>query len=278
MIMKNLSMHRIAKVFVALFFVLFVSCEVIPEGEQLIPIEMERTNRRTLLVEFSALKCVNCPAAAEEAHKMLEMHGDRLVVVEMHPASNSLTAAKPEWDYTCEESDVYYQYFGGSNTTPFPTGVVNMAKSEGTYFLAHSLWGAAYQESAGKISHIDLQQMVDYDAETRTARIHADVTNLNIMEMEVQFIVWLTEDSIIGPQLMPDGTLNQQYAHNHVLRDAITDVWGMTFSIDAGMTEMVDMTYTLSEKVNAQHCNIVGIVMKDGEVIQANEYKMNQSI
>lgn len=261
---------------VALLVVVLVSCEVIPEDDRYIPIDMEMTNRTTLLVEFSALKCVNCPDAAEEAHKLLEMYGDRLVVVEMHPATNSLTAAKPEWDYTCEESDVYYTYFGGSNTTPFPTGVVNMTKTDGSYFLAHSLWGAAYQESAGKISHIDIQHWVDYNEETGIVSFQADITNLSSAAMDIQYIVWLTEDSIIGPQLMPDGTLNQQYAHNHVLRDAITDVWGMPLAMDVYATQHLELSYTLPEKVNPAHCNIVSVVMKDGEVIQSKEYKMRK--
>lgn len=255
-----------------------VSCEVIHEDERYIPIDMAETNRTTLLVEFSALKCVNCPEAAEEAHNMLALHGQRLVVVEMHPASNSLTAAKPAWDYTCEESDIYYKHFGGLNTTPLPTGVINMTATNDGYFLSHTAWGAAYQASAGKISHIDIWQEVAYDAQTRTIALDAYITNLSTLGMDVQYIVWLTEDSIIGPQMMPDGSLNQTYSHNHVLRDALTDVWGMPLQIAAGETQEVAINYALPEKVQAENCNIVGVVMKDDEVVQVKEYKLKETI
>lgn len=256
-----------------------VSCEVIPEGDRFIPIDVKETNRTTLLIEFSGLRCMNCPNAAEEAHDMLSLYGDNLLVVEMHPKSNSMTHAKAEWDYTCEASDTYYTYFGGSSTTPFPTGVINMTPAEdGKYFLEYPLWGAAYQESASKISHIDIQQAVRYDASSRTVVMDAYITNLSTIDMKVQHIVWLTEDSIVGPQVMPDGSQNKEYVHNHVLRDAITDVWGDSLAITAGATEIVTLDYPLPEKVNPTNCNIISLVLKDKEVIQAKEYKIKNSI
>lgn len=259
---------------ISLLAVLFAACEVIPENDRLIPIDMEESNRKTLLIEFSALKCVNCPNAAEEAHNMSLLHGDMFVVVEMHPASNTLTQAKPEWDYTCEESDIYYKYFGGTNTTPFPTGVINFAQTQDGYFQPYSLWEAAYTKSAGKISHIDIMQIVQADPETRTLSITEGVINLSTEALDVQYIVWLTEDSILGPQMMPDGSLNQQYYHNHILRDAITDVWGEELHIEMYETQFITIEYQLPEKVIMENCNIVGLALKNGEVVQVNEYKL----
>ena len=77
---------------------LLVACEVIPEGERLIPVETEETNRKILLVEFSGVKCNNCPIAAEEGHKLQHLYGEKLVIVEMHPASNALTNGGKNYD------------------------------------------------------------------------------------------------------------------------------------------------------------------------------------
>lgn len=144
----------------------------------------------------------------------------------MHPASHPFTKVsdkKPEWNYTCEASDIYYKHFGGSATTPFPTGVINFAKDDDSFFVSHQLWGAACESSASKPSHIDLQQIVNLDTTTRNIKINANITNLSTTNMELSYIAWLTEDSIIGPQMTETGTPNPQYAHNHILRDAITD-------------------------------------------------------
>ena len=78
---------------------------------------------------------------------------------------------------------------------------------------------------------------------------------------------------------MPDGkTQKKDYVHNHILRDTITDIWGLPLTIAAEDSAKVELTYTLPEKVVAKNCNIVGIVMKDGEAIQVNEYKLNNII
>ena len=58
---------------------LLVACEVIPEGERLIPVETEETNRKILLVEFSGVKCNSCPIAAEEGHKLQHLYGEKQI-------------------------------------------------------------------------------------------------------------------------------------------------------------------------------------------------------
>jgi hypothetical protein len=75
-------------------------------------------------------------------------------------------------------------------------------------------------------------------------------------------------------QMMPNGKTSKDYVHNHVLRDAITDIWGTPVDIPVDGNKSISLIYTLPEKVNPANCNIVGIAMKDGEVIQAQEYKL----
>lgn len=253
-----------------LTIVILTACEVISESDQKIPIEMEETNRTTLIVEFSGLKCNNCPLAAEEAHNLLAMYGEKLVVVEMHPASNSLTNGGNKWDYTCPSADEYYKHW----QIPFlPYGVINMSQQ-----TEYQEWGSAYQQASKMVSPITLIQQVQIDS-TNTLQIEASINNLSYQHLDVQYIAWLTEDSIVGGQLMPDGkTQKKDYVHNHILRDAITDIWGMPIEVSAETSTTIPLTYPLPKKVIAKNCNIVGIVMKNGEAIQVNEYKLNKII
>lgn len=273
------TFERMRNIFVVCSLLALVACEVIPENEQMIPIEMEQTNRTTLIVEFSAMACNNCPMAAETAHNLLAMYGENLVVVEMHPASNSLTAArKPEWDYTCPESDQYYLFFGNNTIAPLPNGVVNMTQTDGSYFVDYTSWGALYNQYSKQGSHIALTHSVLLDSTNNAIQIQASIQNNWFEADSLQYIAWLTEDSIVGPQMMPNGKVDQKYVHNHLLRDAITDLWGMPIEVNAEDATNVSFTYTLPEKVVAKNCNIVGIVMKNGEAIQVNEYKLNNII
>lgn len=248
---------------------LLTACEVIPENDRLIPVEIEETNRTTLIVEFSGLQCNNCPNAATTAHDLQEYYGDKLVVVEMHPASNTLTqAARPEWDYTCPESDEYYKHW----EIPFlPFGVVNMSQKE-----EYQTWGTACQQSAMMLSPVTLTQAIQVDSSN--IQIVATIENLSYDGLSLEYIAWLTEDSIIGPQIMPNKKTNREYVHNHILRDAITSTWGTPTTVESGESSSISLNYTLPNNVVAKNCNIVGVVMKDGTAIQVNEYELKNII
>lgn len=260
-------------IFIGIFLIALTACEVIPENEKKIPIEMEETNRTTLIVEFSGLACNNCPNAAQTAHDLLEYYGDKVVVVEMHPASNSLTqAAKPEWDYTCPTADEYYTTW---SIPSLPGGVINMSSIEGSYNVAYQEWGTACMNSSKMLSPVTITQHVQTDS-TNTLQIEATITNLSYDVLDLKYIAWLTEDSIIGPQRMPNNKINTEYVHNHILRDALTDTWGMSIKVEAGDSTIISLTYTLPQKTVPKNCNIVGVVTKDGEAIQVNEYKLKK--
>ena len=139
---------------------LLTACEVIPEGDRLIPLETEATNRKTLLIEFSGVNCNNCPLAAEEGHKLQQIYAGKLVIVEMHPASNKLTNGGKKYDYTCPEADEYYKSWGLSI---LPAGVINMAPTNGSYYVPYQEWGTAYKVSAGTISPVEIEQNVEID-------------------------------------------------------------------------------------------------------------------
>lgn len=263
-----------------LLTMLLVACEVIPAGEReeviFTPTAPDAVKRSSLLIEYSGWQCVNCPTAAEEAHRLKELYGEDLVVVVMHPESNPNTRHnnKPALNYTCPEADSIYIMMGGTNTTPFPTGNVNMVQdvSKG-YFQDFDKWGTLVSQAYASPKPILLSQEVRGSADSRDIWMAMDITNLDTKVIEATLQVWLTEDSVMGSQKKPEGT-DKNYAHNHLMRASITPMWGEVLPIDAHMTEQVVYEYTLPDKVVKENCNIVAIVSVNGEVIQANETRI----
>jgi hypothetical protein len=259
---------------------LLTSCEVIPNGEQekviFTPTDPSAVKRTSLLIEYSGWQCVNCPTAAEEAHRLKELYGENLVVVVMHPESNPNTRHnnKPALNYTCPEADSVYLMMGGTNTTPFPTGNINMVKdaSKG-YFQDFAQWATQVSQAYENPKPVLLSQEVRGYADSRDIWMAVDITNLDTKAIEATLQVWLTEDSVIGSQKKPEGT-DKEYAHNHLMRASITPMWGEVLPIDAHMTQQVVYEYTLPDKVVKENCNIVAIVSINGEVVQASETKI----
>ena len=259
---------------------LLTSCEVIPAGQReeviFTPTDPSAVKRSSLLIEYSGWQCVNCPTAAEEAHRLKELYGEDLVVVVMHPESNPNTRHnnKPALNYTCPEADSIYIVMGGNNTTPFPTGNVNMVQQATKgYFQDFDKWGTLISQAYTSPKPILLSQEVKGNMDSKDVNIAVDITNLDTQAIEATLQVWLTEDSVMGSQKKPEGT-DKNYAHNHLMRASITPIWGKILPIEANMTHQVVYEYTLPEKVVKENCNIVSLVSLNGEVVQAKETKI----
>ena len=264
----------------ALVAILLTACEVIPEGEReeiiFTPSDPTAVKRTSLLIEYSGWQCVNCPTAAEEAHHLKEQYGENLVVVVMHPESNPNTRHnnKPALNYTCPEADSIYMMMGGTNTTPFPTGNVNLVKdvTKG-YFNDFDKWATNISQAYSSPKPVLIGQEVKGTADSKDIWMAVDITNLDTKAIEATLQVWLTEDSVIGSQKKPSGT-DKNYAHNHLMRASITPIWGDVVPIEAHMTQQVVYEYTLPEKVVKENCNIVSLVTINGEVVQAKETRI----
>ena len=260
---------------------LLTSCEVIGPGDRdkviFTPTDPSAVKRTSLLIEYSGWRCMNCPIAADAAHNLQEQYGEQLVVVVMHPESNPNTryGQNQAVNYTCPEADSIYMMMGGTNTTPFPTGNVNMHKDnvEG-YFCDYNKWGTLVSQAYANPKPVILSQEA-YCIDTNVVFVAVDITNLDSLMMDATLQVWLTEDSVIGSQYQPDGKADKNYVHNHLLRASISPIWGEELPLDAHMTHQVVYEYTLPEKVKKENCNIVALVSVNGEVVQATETKIS---
>lgn len=263
----------------ALLLGLLTGCQVIPEDDRLIPYQPAEGNRTALIMEFSGFRCVNCPNAAALAHDLIEQYPGKVVVVELHPASNSFTNTNnSNYDYTSPAAEVYYKAFGGTATTPFPTGIINLfGASDGSNFTDYQNWAGLCVSALAQQTPVTLSQTVSVDTTTRELILRPALESISLQTEGVKYVAWLTEDSIIGPQQMPDGTTEREYAHNHLLRDTLTAAWGAPIEVPANSSaEVPEIRYTVPEKVNLQHANIVGLVVRNDEVVYAVETKISE--
>ena len=262
------------------------ACEVIHPNDQLIfesetiipPKDTTATDptvpsniRTALLIDFSGWRCVNCPDAAEQAHELLSIYGQQLVVLEAHPAANKLTASqKPDYNYTCPAADSLYKTMGGNNTTPLPIGSVNMkAKEGGTFLMNVGEWAGAVQSAVKQYHSADIHLRIgEQDS------IICNIYNWSAQTLACNLYVWLTEDSIVSAQYFPDSTTTQ-YLRHHLLRDAISSPNGEPLTLPAEENVTRTFLYTLPDKVVPENCHIVAALYAKGEIIQAAQTEIH---
>ena len=222
-------------IYIVLAALCLAGCELIPDEERYKPVDSRTGTRCHVLLEFTGFRCVNCPTASELAQNLQQTYEGKLYVVALHPASNPFTQGK--YDYTCPAADSIYQWMGGDASTPFPAGNIDMKPYNGEWFANTNQWPT----------------MV-YEAMQETEIPNPD---------QLKTSYWLVEDSVLGVQAMPDGSVNDHYYHRHVLRG----VWDEEAAI------------VVPEGCRREYLSVLKLYLdtKDKHIVQAYETTLDTS-
>ena len=262
------------KLFIYMVILALCACEVIPENARLIPTEADPNGNRThVLLEFTGFRCVNCPTAAETARTLQSIYGDKLIVVALHPATNPFTQGL--YDYTCPAADSVYLFMGGTASTPFPTGNIDLTQRNEHWFFDHAEWPATVDEAMKDSVCPTLHVQAESDTIERDINIYASCDYYFSVARDALLALWLVEDSIQGAQAMPDGSANMEYYHRHVLRAVADD---KPFGIPTS-PELMRFHMPLPAACNPDKCTIVGLLLDkyDYHILQAYETKLDYS-
>ena len=237
-------------------------------GRPVRPVRVQNTQpeivkRVVLLEDFTGQRCTNCPKATEVIEQLQEMYGDALVSVAIHGGPLGFAGNANFTGLATETGNEYYNHW---NLEYQPIGLVNRQTP-----VNYPEWAAAVRMELAKIASLRLEGTAVLSKGTVTINIDAEGTDETFIG---KLQVWLIEDNIKALQLMPDGTANQEYIHNHVFRTAVNGTWGEDFSIEKGKTVQRTMTLPLDQNWNPNELSIVAFVYNDNGVQQATKLKV----
>lgn len=266
--------------FLGLFLLggLAAGCDNISEDDRYIKVEKPVIDnpRNLLIMEFTGNSCLNCPTGASIVEQIKEDEAPgRVISVGLHPYGShftepvaSLHTPSHKQDLRSDAATALFDYYQPSG---FPAAVFNGLKSSMSGSTGD--WIQRASEALNSTSYITLTARCYYEEETAKLGVDYNVEFLDDISRKLNVTVWLVENKIMGTQTMPDGKLNLNYEHNHVLRASLNGDWGTELgskfeaeSIENGRAEM-----TLSEEWNAENCDVVVYVYSDDtkEVEQA---------
>lgn len=251
---------------------LFVACDVIPEEDRLEVVQMEPSDRNVLLLEFTGWKCVNCPSAAAIAHTLVEALGENIVVVAMHPEGHGFTTPENTVNaLSTSDAMEYLNFYGGSSTTAFPTGVVNGAKFGDEYLQGKDEWTSCIMEqrAIAPDCFIDL----NYSKEGGH-KVVATITPDTTMDYNVSLQMWLVENNIVAPQ----ASQGSNYVHQHVFRKALNPMWGDELGKISDVTSK-EYSFDIESRYVADNCAVVAVLINTDTkaVIQASQVALGNA-
>lgn len=230
------------------------ACDTIGEDERWTPPTRVEVHKNVLIEDFTGQNCVNCPNASALIHSLqASAEGSHIIAVSIHGGpmglQQTVTPAGLGNDWG---ADLIGRF--GPNT--YPSGMVDRAFVGGQQLLDYTSWTSAAVESmvAEPWAYIDAAATFSFEFDESVSladniqgyvSVSATVNpNPSIFDIGValdpkavmadwRIHVFLTEDSLTRMQLLPDGTLDRAYVHQHVLRDVLTgSVDGATFTPD----------------------------------------------
>ena len=119
-----------------------------------------------IIEDFTGFHCQNCPLAHDKGQELIDLYGDRLIVVGIHASAfadpgglpptdpfgvNLITAAGTEYD----------DYWTISTNFGYPKGMVSRTEFDGDLILNYSQWQGAVQGHVDAVARLDVRLDVD---------------------------------------------------------------------------------------------------------------------
>lgn len=246
--------------FLALSVAAITACDNIDESERLIYVKPAEVARCVLIEDFTGQRCVNCPNATDEIEKIKSEFGDsNIVAVGIHSGPLGFAGNAKVVGLMTDTGNEYYNNW---NIDSQPKGLINRVGQPSDY----TSWMTLVSSEIQKTTPVTITLANAYDESSRTVTIDASVFASENVFGKLQ--LWVVEDSIVTLQMMPNGSGDFNYVHNHVFRAAVNGTWGEDVDISDGVTLTKKYEITLDEAWKAENVSVVGFVYNDNGVQQ----------
>lgn len=233
------------------------SCSNIDEGDRLIYVKPAEVGRAVLIEDLTGQRCINCPTGTDIINGIIQTYGeDNVIAVGIHSGPLGFTGNSKRVGLMTDTGDEYYTYWANGTNLGQPSAIFNRKKGPSDNL---NNWAAEVGLIISEKANLFIDITNAYDAKKRelTTKVGAFGVNGTVSG---KLQVWIVEDGIKAMQMMPDGSANQEYIHNHVFRAAVNGTWGEEVTVKEGETTSKDYSYVLPETWNAENISVVAFV------------------
>ncbi len=236
-----------------------------------------------LVEELTGATCTNCPAARTKLAGLSASHGNKLIVMGIHPKGIGQAEPVPvisrhdlRTDVGTTIQNVYYSGIQG-----IPNGGFDRTEFNGERALSTEKWANAADTRLALKTPVNISIASSYDASKGAATIQVKVSYTEDVEAMHNLSIAIIEDSIIDAQEFPFSEVDTNYVFMHTFRDLLTSAIGKPFLETLSKKEKGRVfmrtyhNYRLNPEWNPKHCRVVAFVHKgeadNKEVIQVAE-------
>lgn len=239
------------------------SCSNIDEGDRLIYVKPAEVGRAILIEDFTGQRCINCPTGTEIINGIVDTYGeDNVIAVGVHSGPLGFAGNSKTVGLMTDTGNEYYTHWDKENKMGQPWVIFNRKTSPDSHY---NNWAAMVGTIISEKANLSVKIANAYDAATRTLTTTVEADGVN-GTVNGKLQVWIVEDGVPALQMMPDGSANKEYIHNHVFRAAVNGTWGENITVKEGETTTKQYSYKLPETWNADNIAVVAFVYNDNGV------------
>ena len=217
-------MRKLSHIFLAAAMMLIISsCDKIDINNTHKPFNISGHGKTVLIKDFTGVRCVNCPAAAEAAHELQHNLGeDHVFIMSVHagPLAQAIGLFP---DLTTPEGTEWYK----DNSSNPLFSVDHVALTDGHTLYVDQI-DTPVADALAEEQSFEIFTAVSYDEETRLLSMEADVVVTAEVVGNFYVTACILEDSIVGRQVVPGG-VDTAYVFRNVFRGTVNGVDGESF-------------------------------------------------
>lgn len=204
--------------------------------------------KNVLIEEFTGRNCGYCPDGHIIANGIVHDNPGRAWAVNVHAGGYAPTSY-PNFNVT-ESEQIMYAF----NVTGFPSGVVNRSTADA---VSRGSWQSYANQELNQSAICNVGGQVVIDEENRIANITVEVYYTASSGYSTNYLnIIMLQDSIFGTQsggyANPEQYVNGTYCHMHILRDAVTSMWGDQISpTNVGSLITKQYTYEIPQSIGS---------------------------
>ena len=223
--------------------------------------------KTVLIKDFTGVRCVNCPEAAEYAHELQHRLGeDRIFILSVH--AGFLAQAMGQFpDFTTEVGTAWYN---GHDSNPL-FSIDHVALTEGNSLGVDQI-DTPVSDALSEPQTFSITMENAFDEASRQLSVSPKLTALSDATGDFYVTVCLVEDSIVGWQVIPGG-VDREYVFRNVFRGTLNGADGELFNngqVFANDEKTFNYTMELDSVYNADQCYVMTYVYDktDGKIMQ----------
>jgi hypothetical protein len=194
-----------------------------------------RELRKIFLEDYTGQGCGNCPLAAIESARLVEIFGKRIVPVSVHAGFFANPARFPYATLSTPLGEIYDTEFGNSSQGN-PNGLISRIDNDNSKVFTPSDWSTGIGTMLTDLAPFTINIETAFISDSSFTTSISGEFILNSTD-SYKIILSVLEDSIVAPQHFyanidgrPEESVEDDYLHRHTLRDNINGTWGTPFS------------------------------------------------